>query len=192
MLQIKNDFEKYDKNNSANIDIGNMDIKDNSSNDLDYYKVVNQLHSAITQLNIDSKKDIANVYGNMQMNQLYGSSSIDMPEDKRMVTIKNPYRLNTNDTLINGVWNITYGGRDLTLNEDNYRWDVMNTKTGLMGYYIIERNLINGDWLNVRWGRIGLGNKEVKELIDKKRLKDKSIIQRDMITAIVAGINTIK
>ena len=192
MLQIKNDFEKYDKNNSANIDIGNMDIKDNSSNDLDYYKVVNQLHSAITQLNIDSKKDIANVYGNMQMNQLYGSSSIDMPEDKRMVTIKNPYRLNTNDTLINGVWNITYGGRDLTLNEDNYRWDVMNTKTGLMGYYIIERNLINGDWLNVRWGRIGLGNKEVKELIDKKRLKDKGIIQRDMITAIVAGINTIK
>ena len=192
MLQIKNDFEKYDKNNSANIDIENMDIKDNSSNDLDYYKVVNQLHSAITQLNIDSKKDIANVYGNMQMNQLYGSSSIDMPEDKRMVTIKNPYRLNTNDTLINGVWNITYGGRDLTLNEDNYRWDVMNTKTGLMGYYIIERNLINGDWLNVRWGRIGLGNKEVKELIDKKRLKDKSIIQRDMITAIVAGINTIK
>ena len=192
MLQIKNDFEKYDKNNSANIDIENMDIKDNSSNDLDYYKVVNQLHSAITQLNIDSKKDIANVYGNMQMNQLYGSSSIDMPEDKRMVTIKNPYRLNTNDTLINGVWNITYGGRDLTLNEDNYRWDVMNTKTGLMGYYIIERNLINGDWLNVRWGRIGLGNKEVKELIDKKRLKDKGIIQRDMITAIVAGINTIK
>ena len=192
MLQIKNDFEKYDKNNSANIDIGNMDIKDNSSIDLDYYKVVNQLHSAITQLNIDSKKDIANVYGNMQMNQLYGSSSIDMPEDKRMVTIKNPYRLNTNDILINGVWNITYGGRDLTLNEDNYRWDVMNTKTGLMGYYIIERNLINGDWLNVRWGRIGLGNKEVKELIDKKRLKDKSIIQRDMITAIVAGINTIK
>ena len=169
-----------------------MGIKDNSSNNLDYYKVVNQLHSAITQLNIDSKKDIANVYGNMQMNQLYGSSSIDMPEDKRMVTIKNPYRLNTNDTLINGVWNITYGGRDLTLNEDNYRWDVMNTKTGLMGYYIIERNLINGDWLNVRWGRIGLGNKEVKELIDKKRLKDKSIIQRDMITAIVAGINTIK
>jgi len=192
MLQIKNDFEKYDKNNSANIDIENMDIKDNSSNDLDYYKVVNQLHSAITQLNIDSKKDIANVYGNMQMNQLYGSSSIDMPEDKRLLTIKNPYRLNTNDTLINGVWNITYGGRDLTLNEDNYRWDVMNTKTGLMGYYIIERNLINGDWLNVRWGRIGLGNKEVKELIDKKRLKDKSIIQRDMITAIVAGINTIK
>ena len=192
MLQIKNDFEKWDKNNSANIDIENMDIKDNSSNNLDYYKVVNQLHSAITQLNIDSKKDIANVYGNMQMNQLYGSSSIDMPEDKRMVTIKNPYRLNTNDTLINGVWNITYGGRDLTLNEDNYRWDVMNTKTGLMGYYIIERNLINNDWLNVRWGRIGLGNKEVKELIDKRRLKDKSIIQRDMITAIVAGINTIK
>ena len=191
MLQIKNDFEKYDKNNSANIDIENMDIKDNSSNDLDYYKVVNQLHSAITQLNIDSKKDIANVYGNMQMNQLYGSSSIDMPE-ARLLTIKNPYRLNTNDILINGVWNITYGGRDLTLNEDNYRWDVMNTKTGLMGYYIIERNLINGDWLNVRWGRIGLGNKEVKELIDKKRLKDKSIIQRDMITAIVAGINTIK
>ena len=188
MLQIKNDFEKYDKNNSAK----NMGIKDNSSNNLDYYKVVNQLHSAITQLNIDSKKDIANVYGNMQMNQLYGSSSIDMPEDKRMITIKNPYRLNTNDTLINGVWNITYGGRDLTLNEDNYRWDVMNTKTGLMGYYIIERNLINGDWLNVRWGRIGLGNKEVKELIDKKRLKDKGIIQRDMITAIVAGINTIK
>ena len=188
MLQIKNDFEKWDKNNSAK----NMGIKDNSSNNLDYYKVVNQLHSAITQLNSNHKLDVANVYGNMQMNQLYGSSSIDMPEDKRMVTIKNPYRLNTNDILINGVWNITYGGRDLTLNEDNYRWDVMNTKTGLMGYYIIERNLINGDWLNVRWGRIGLGNKEVKELIDKKRLKDKGIIQRDMITAIVAGINTIK
>ena len=191
MLQIKNDFEKYDKNNSAK-NMGIKDIVNSSGTSLDYYKVVTQLHSAITQLNIDSKKDIANVYGNMQMNQLYGSSSIDMPEDKRMVTIKNPYRLNTNDILINGVWNITYGGRDLTLNEDNYRWDVMNTKTGLMVYYIIERNLINNDWLNVRWGRIGLGNKEVKELIDKRRLKDKSIIQRDMITAIVAGINTIK
>lgn len=172
-----------------------MDIKDNSSNNLDYYKVVNQFTQAITQLNSNHK---------MQMNQLYGSSSIDIDtlnglnripyvkEDKKMITIKNPERLNTEFNKSISGWMIEYMGRDLSIEEDNYRWDIEDTLHKVRGYYIIERELVNGDWLNVRWGKTPVNVKERKELIHKKRLKDKSIIQRDMITAIVAGINTIK
>jgi hypothetical protein len=175
-----------------------MNIKDNDTDIINYNKAIANLSSAISNLNNNYK---------MQMNQLYGSSSIDIDtfngsgdkskgigyEGNRLLTIKNPERLNTEyNKPINGKWIIEYGGRDLSLNEDNYRWDIWDTLHKVRGYYIIERGLINSDWLNVRWSRIGLGNKEVKELIDKKRLKDKSIIQRDMITAIVANINTIK
>jgi hypothetical protein len=180
------------------------DIVDSSGLNIDYNKVMSQLNTAIQSMNSNNKIDVAKLYGSssIDMAKKHATNSVnirdwkdilldDMDKD-RMVTIKNPERLNTQfNKSING-WIITYGGRDLSLNEDNYRWDIMNTKNGLMGYYIIERNLINSDWLNVRWSRIGLGNKEVKELIDKKRLKDKSIIQRDMITAIIANINTIK
>jgi len=115
----------------------------------------------------------------------------DMDKD-RILTIKNPEKLNTEfNKSING-WIITYVGRDLSLNEDNYRWDIEDTLHKVRGYYIIERPLINGDWLNVRWGLTPTNSRQRKEVIDKKRLKDKSIIQRDMITAIVANINTIK
>jgi hypothetical protein len=74
-------------------------------------------------------------------------------------------------------------GRDLSLEEDNYRWDVYG-KNGVRGYYIIERELVNGYWLYVRWGKTPVNVKERRELIGKKRLKDKDIIQRDMIQAI--------
>jgi hypothetical protein len=162
---------------------------------INYNKAIANLSSAISNLN-DTYK--------MQMNQLYGSSSIDINtfnglnkipyvgEGNRLLTIKNPERLNTEFNKSISGWMIEYMGRDLSLNEDNYRWDIEDTLHKVRGYYIIERGLINNDWLNVRWNRIGLGNKEVRELIDKKRLKDKSIIQRDMITAIIADINTIK
>jgi hypothetical protein len=105
--------------------------------------------------------------------------------NKRMLTIKNPENLNTNGSPISNEWDVEYFGRDLSLNEDNYRWDIRNRKTGVKGYYIIERELIKGDWLNIRRNRIGIGNTEIKELIDKKRLRDKDIIQRDMIIGII-------
>jgi hypothetical protein len=108
--------------------------------------------------------------------------------DKRLLTIKYPQRLYTIATLIIGEWGITYGGRDLSLDEDNYCWIVTNRKSGLKGYYIVERELIQKDWLNIRWGRDrSNGLKERKEVIDKKRLRDKDMIQRDMITAILRG-----
>ena len=75
----------------------------------------------------------------------------------------------------------------MSLEEDNYRWDIHNHNAGIRGYYIIERELILGDWLNIRWGKSPVSSKERKELIDKKRLRDKGMIQRDMITAILRG-----
>lgn len=107
--------------------------------------------------------------------------------DKRKLTIKNPESLNTNNNHIKGEWVIEYMGRDLSLSEDNYRWDIHNGYTGIRGYYIIERELINeGDWVYVRWGRIGVKSigKERKETISKVRLGDKNRIRKDMINVI--------
>ena len=104
--------------------------------------------------------------------------------EKRKLTIKNPERLNGNHLTIAKGWNIEYIGRDLSLNEDNYRWDVWSDYSKFRGYYIVERELIQTDWLNVRWGLMPTNIKERKELIDKSRLKDKERIQSDMIQAI--------
>lgn len=104
--------------------------------------------------------------------------------DKRMITIRNPENLNGNVPRIAKGWNIEYMGRDLSLDVDNYRWDVWSDYNTARGYWIIERELIQGDWLNVRWGLTPTNVKERKELIDKSRLKDKSRIQSDMIQAI--------
>jgi hypothetical protein len=75
-------------------------------------------------------------------------------------------------------------GRDLSLEENNYRWDVINLNSGVRGYYIVERELVQGDWLNVRWGKTPVNSKELKEVIHKDRLKNKERIQTDMIQAI--------
>ena len=104
--------------------------------------------------------------------------------EKRKLTIKNPEKLNGKYLTITRGWNIEYMGRDLSLNEDNYRWDVWSDYNTARGYWIIERELIQSDWLNVRWGLTPTNVKERKELIDKSRLKDKSRIQTDMIQAI--------
>jgi hypothetical protein len=104
--------------------------------------------------------------------------------DKRKLTIKNPEKLNGNHLTIAKGWNIEYQGRDLSLNEDNYRWDVWSDYSKFRGYYIIERELIQTDWLYVRWGLTPTNIKERKELIDKKRVRDRDTIQRDMIQAI--------
>lgn len=104
--------------------------------------------------------------------------------NKRMLTISNPEKLNGNVPRIAKGWNIEYMGRDLSLDVDNYRWDVWSDYNTVRGYWIIERELIQGDWLNVRWGLTPTNVKERKELIDKSRLKDKSRIQSDMIQAI--------
>ena len=154
---------------------------------INYNKVIANLSSAISNLNDNYK---------MQMNQLYGSSSIDVNifnglnkipyvgEGNRLLTIKNPERLNGKGLTITKGWNIEYMGRDLSLEEDNYRWDIHSDYSGGRGYYIIERPLINGDWLNIRWGLTPTNSKELKEVIHKDRLKDKSRIQTDMIQAI--------
>jgi hypothetical protein len=105
--------------------------------------------------------------------------------DKKLLTIRNPERLNGNHLTIAKGWNIEYQGRDLSLEEDNYRWDVWSDyNSKVRGYYIVERELIQGSWLNVRWGLTPVNVKERKELIDKSRLKDKERIQSDMIQAI--------
>jgi hypothetical protein len=154
---------------------------------INYNKAIANLSSAIINLNDNYK---------MQMNQLYGSSSIDIDTfnglnripyvkaGNRLLTIKNPEKLNGKRLTITKGWNIEYQGRDLSLEEDNYRWDIVSDYSGGRGYYIIERELINGDWLNVRWGLTPTNSKELKEVIHKDRLKDKSRIQTDMIQAI--------
>ena len=111
--------------------------------------------------------------------------------DKRKLTIKNPEKLNTGGNPISREWDIEYQGRDLSLNEDNYRWDITNLNTGVRGYYIVEREFINdSDWVYIRWGRMGVKSigKERREAIDKIRLMDKDMIQRDMVVAIITQI----
>jgi hypothetical protein len=153
-----------------------------------YSKVISELHKSIVELNSKHKMDIHNLHKSVSTHRKRTKGIGYKDNDKRLLTIKNPERLNTNDTLIIGEWGITYGGRDLSLDEDNYCWIVTNRKSGLKGYYIVERELIQNDWLNIRWGRdMSNGLKERKEVIDKKRLRDKDMIQRDMITAILRG-----
>lgn len=168
--------------------MGIKDIVDKAGVNIDYTKIMGQLAGAISssfhtngteRMRIDSNGNAS--FPNWQdvlMNEM----------DKGMITIKNPEKLNTNGNPISGEWGIEYFGRDLSLNKDNYRWDIHNAKTGVKGYYIVERELIQGDWLNIRWNRIGMGNKEMRELIDKKRLRDRDMIQRDMIVGIITKI----
>jgi hypothetical protein len=137
--------------------MGIKDILDNSGTSIDYNKVMSQLSSVITSMNSNTSP-------------------------LRMITIKNPEELNVRTSMWSGEWVIEYMGRDLSLEEDNYRWDVY--KSGIRGYYIIEREIQHHNWLWVRWGKTPTNVRERREHIDKKRLKDKSMIQKDMITAI--------
>lgn len=164
--------------------MGIKDIVDKAGVNIDYTKVMGQLAGAISssfhtngteRMRIDSNGNTT--FPNWQdvlMNEM----------DKRMITIKNPENLNGNDLTITKGWNIEYMGRDLSLDVDNYRWDVWSNYSGIRGYYIIERELVNGYWLYVRWGKTPVNVKERRELIGKKRLKDKSRIQSDMIGVI--------
>ena len=166
--------------------MGIKDILDGSGLNIDYTKVLAQLNEAISspksiqtngreRMRIDSNGNAS--FPNWQdvlMNEM----------EKRMLTIKNPEKLNGKGLTITKGWNIEYQGRDLSLEEDNYRWDIHSDYSGERGYYIIQRELVNGDWLRVRWGKLPTNAKERIELIDKSRLKDKRIIQMDMISAI--------
>ena len=166
--------------------MGIKDILDKSGLNIDYMKVLAQLNEAISspksiqtngreRMRIDSNGNAS--FPNWQdvlMNEM----------EKRKLTIKNPERLNGNNLTITKGWNIEYMGRDLSLSEDNYRWDVWSDYSKFRAYYIIERELIQESWLNVRWGLTPTNIKERKELIDKSRLKDKERIQSDMIQAI--------
>ena len=162
------------------------DILDKSGLNIDYTKVLAQLQNAISspksiqtngreRMRIDSNGNASFPnWKDVLMNEM----------DKRKLTIKNPEKLNGKGLTIAKGWNVEYIGRDLSLNEDNYRWDVWSDYSKFRGYYIIERELIQGSWLNVRWGLTPTNVKERKELIDKSRLKDKERIQSDMIQAI--------
>jgi hypothetical protein len=160
---------------------------------IDYSKTISELHKAIVELNYKNKMDIANIQSVID-GTAFRSSSIDrskgigsrhpyVPEDKPMITLHNPEKLNTNDRLIAGEWGVTYGGRDLSIDEDNYGWIITNRVTGERGFYIVERELVQRDWLNVRWGNGD--SKERKELIDKSRLANMGQIRRDMIKAVM-------
>jgi hypothetical protein len=152
-------------------------ILNRSSSSIDYTQsgILNVINNSST--NID--------YGNIIQSLRDIQNEIDKINTKGFLTIKNPERLNTNDTLINGEWGITYGGRDLSINEDNYCWIITNRSSGLKGYYIVERELVNGgDWVWIRWGRSPINPKERREAINKSRLKDKDRIVRDMVSVI--------
>ena len=162
---------------------------------ISYSKAISELHKAIVELNHKNKMDIANLHrsvsthrqtiGNINSNTFRSSSIEDSSkENKKLLTIQNPYKLNTNNNPINGEWVIEYMGRDLSLEEDNYRWDIHNGSMGMRGYWILEREFHMDEWLYVRWGTLPTNSKERRETIHKGRLKDMDIIQRDMVNAI--------
>ena len=169
--------------------MGIKDIVDKAGVNIDYTKVMGQLAGAISS----SYQPKSFQTGGKERMRIDSNGNASFPNwqdvlmnemDKRMLTIKNPEKLNGKYLTITRGWNIEYMGRDLSLDVDNYRWDVWSDYNTARGYWIIERELVNGDWLNVRWGLNGIEDKERKELIDKSRLKDKSRIQTDMIQAI--------
>jgi hypothetical protein len=166
---------------------------------INYSKTISELHKAIVELNHKNKMDIANLHrsvsthrqtiGNPNSNTFRSSSINDSSTENktlplRLLTIQNPYRLNTNNNHIKGEWIIEYMGRDLSLEEDNYRWDISNGNMGIKGYYIIEREFTADEWLYVRWGNLPTNAKERRETIHKGRLTDMNVIQRDMVNAI--------
>lgn len=104
--------------------------------------------------------------------------------DNKMITISNPEKLNTGRNWRFDGWSIEYMGRDLSLSEDNYRWDVYNDTNGVRGYWILEREIQHDSWLWIRWGKTKVDVKERKGHMDKKHLRDKSIIQRNMLVSI--------
>lgn len=174
---------------------------------ISYNKTISELHKAIVELNSKHKMDIHNLHRSVSTHRkmvgninsvidgtAFRSSSIEdnSKENKRLLTIQNPYRLNTNNNHIKGEWVITYKGRDLSLEEDNYRWDIHNGLAGIKGYYIVEREFHADEWLYVRWGNLPTNVKERRETIHKGRLKDMDIIQRDMVNAVRGTINRIK
>jgi len=153
---------------------------------INYSKAISELHKAIVELNSKHKIELEKL-------KLYKSSSMDIESIyKRLLTIKNPERLNTNNNHIKGEWVIEYMGRDLSLEEDNYRWDIHNGEAGIRGYYIIEREFHADEWLYVRWGNLPTNVKERRETIHKGRLRDMDIIERDMVNAVRGTINRIK
>jgi hypothetical protein len=175
--------------------MGINDILDSSGLNIDYNKVMGQLNTAIQSMNSKNKMDIANLHrsvsthrqtiGNPNSNTFRSSSIEDSSkENKRLLTIQNPERLNTNNNHIKGEWIIEYMGRDLSLEEDNYRWDIHNGNMGIRGYWILEREFTADEWLYVRWGNLPTNAKERRETIHKGRLTDMNVIQRDMINAI--------
>jgi hypothetical protein len=165
-----------------------------------YWDIVKELYNAISDIQYTKPNKVSNsktthitkgilnhIKGNGSTLH-YSSHSVNVPEvnDKRerLFTIKNPEELNTGDKLVQGHWGITYGGRDLTLDKDNYHWIVTNRRNGFKGHYIIGRELISNDWLNVRWGS-GKIRKEMSGTIHKSYLKDKVKFQWDIVTHIV-------
>lgn len=157
---------------------------------INYSKAISELHKAIVELNYKNKVDIHNLHKNANAGSSIHSKGIGY-NDKRLLTIKNPERLNTNNNHIHNEWVITYKGRDLSLEEDNYRWDIHNGEAGIRGYYIVEREFHADEWLYIRWGNLPTNVKERRETIHKGRLKDMDIIQRDMVNAVRGTINRI-
>ena len=164
--------------------MGIKDIVDKAGTSIDYTKVMGQLAGAISSSFVVDGKERMRIDSNGNASFPNWQDVLWNDMNKKMITIKNPEKLNGNELTITKGWNIEYMGRDLSLDVDNYRWDVWSIYSGKRGYYIIERELIKGDWLNVRWGLTPTNAKERKELIDKSRLKDKSRIQADMIGVI--------
>jgi hypothetical protein len=151
---------------------------------IDYIKTISELHKAIVELNSKHKMDIHNLHRSVSTHRMRTKGIGYKDNDKRLLTIKNPERLNTNNNHIKGEWIIEYMGRDLSLEEDNYRWDISNGNMGMRGYWILEREFTADEWLYVRWGNLPTNAKERRETIHKGRLTDMNVIQRDMVNAI--------
>lgn len=169
--------------------MGITDILNKNGTSIEYHKLISELSKQIIDMNIDNQKDIHNIKSVIDGTAFKNrSKGIGYEDTKRLLTIQNPEGLNGKELTITKGWSIEYMGRDLSLTEDNYRWDVYSMYSNKRGYYIIERELYKGDWVFVRWGLTPVNVKERREVIDKKRLRDKSRIQADMI-GVINSIN---
>ena len=164
--------------------MGIKDIVDKAGVNIDYTKVMGQLAGAISSSFDVNGKERMRIDSNGNTTFPNWQDILMDSMDKRMITIRNPEKLNTGPNGWTDGWSIEYMGRDLSLSEDNYRWDVYNDTNGVRGYWILEREIQHDSWLWIRWGKTKVDVKERKEHIDKKHLRDKSMIQRNMLVSI--------
>jgi hypothetical protein len=103
---------------------------------------------------------ILNTYKELlnQMDKVEGNRNA--PKEKRKITITNPEKLNGRVHRDGIEWEITYVGRDLSIKEDNYKWEIKCQWNPLSGWYVIQRERGEGESIQAHWKTNSMPNRK--------------------------------